>query len=130
MLVGLWFCLHALLHAVIGAQSAFAPHPICDVIATQYSPSPKETIMKLIYILLIALVALALHLAWIAILGPALAGGADGGVLRPAPGVSIAGSKPGVAGGTNQAIAGSKPGIASGANGVIAGAKPGIGSGA
>lgn len=74
--------------------------------------------MKLTYILLIALVALALHLAWTGILAPALAGG-NGGisggdvharVLEPL----LAGGNGGVNGGEVHSLAGRKPGASGG----------------
>jgi len=83
--------------------------------------------MKFMYILFLALVALALHLAWTGILAPALAGskpsvisgavapalagGADGRVLRSAPGVSIAGAKPGIVSGSNSVLVGGRGGM-------------------
>jgi hypothetical protein len=94
--------------------------------------------MKIKYILLVALAALALSLASIGVTAPAIAGGHStsgdfsarlGTRTVAAPEGAIAGAKPGVAGGDNRAIAGSKPGIAGGDNRAIAGSKPGIASG-
>jgi hypothetical protein len=78
--------------------------------------------MKFKYILLVALAVLALSLASIGATAPALAGGrVSGGDFHARLSASMAGSKPGVAPGSNGVIGGAKIGIAGGDNNAIAG---------
>src|SRR5258706_4320511 len=87
---------HALLHALIGVQSAFVWRRIYGVIPprserTRNTTEREETPMNIKHIVLIALAALALGLASVGVAAPSIAGGLSGGV--------VAGSKPGIAGG-------------------------------
>jgi hypothetical protein len=98
--------------------------------AKAISDRKDGTTMRIKHVVFIALAALALSLASIEVTAPAIAGGHStsgdfyarlGAGMLVAPQGALAGSKPGIAGGS--ALAGSKPGVAP--ETLIAGGVPG-----